>query len=119
MSIAVIKINEKDGLILYERNRKNRDGTIRTFPRYIICGNNPRYFCEFKKLLDAKNKFAELVSKRRKRMTPEQGIEAIQALIDGEWDNIQLMKIGYLFTEDMANVRTIIKMVNNTKLLNV
>lgn len=35
-------------------------------------------------------------------------LEAIQALIDGEWDNEQLNKIGYLRTSFEENVRAIL-----------
>lgn len=48
-------------------------------------------------------------------MTPEQRIEAIQALLNGEYDNQQLLKIGMLWSGPnhfKANVEKIINYGN-------
>jgi hypothetical protein len=42
-------------------------------------------------------------------MNTEQKLEAIKALINGEWDNEQLMKIGPLFVDPLENIKTILE----------
>lgn len=42
-------------------------------------------------------------------MTDSQKLEAIRALINGEWDNEQLLKIGALFVNDIENIKSILE----------
>jgi hypothetical protein len=41
--------------------------------------------------------------------TAMQGIEAINARINGEWDNEQLMKLGPLMVDPIDDIKEIIK----------
>jgi hypothetical protein len=41
-------------------------------------------------------------------LTCKQALEAIQALIQGEWDNEQLLKAGVLSTDIRENIRVIL-----------
>lgn len=41
--------------------------------------------------------------------TPEQAIEAIKARINGEWDNPQLVKLGALMPDTLADIQHIIE----------
>ncbi len=41
-------------------------------------------------------------------MTPEQKLEAIQALINGEYDNAELLKVGELWPNVEANILKIL-----------
>lgn len=41
--------------------------------------------------------------------TPEQALEAINARINGEWDNEQLIKLGPLMPEVIEDIKEIIK----------
>lgn len=42
-------------------------------------------------------------------MTAEQKLEAIKALINGVWDNEQLVKVGLLYADQKANIIMIIE----------
>lgn len=43
-------------------------------------------------------------------MTPTQKLEAIRAIINGEYDNEQLKKIGLLFASDKLNIQKILEL---------
>lgn len=41
--------------------------------------------------------------------SPSEAIEAITALLDGVWDNEQLMKVGALHIDEVYNIRSILE----------
>lgn len=41
--------------------------------------------------------------------TPKQAIEAINARINGEWDNEQLIKLGTLNTDTLKDIKYILQ----------
>ncbi len=69
-----------------------------------VCGKTYDQFCIETSTICPRKRFIPITN----TMTPEQKLEAIQALLDGEWDNEQLEKIGNLFQTTNNNIKTIL-----------
>lgn len=65
MKINVFRIAEKDGYILYQRERK-KEFKVAPFPKYFInnSGTEANYFKEFKTLREAKREMKRLTTKQ-------------------------------------------------------